>query len=183
MEHKERDIEMLLYSRPDLISPLWFGGHGISRWLARQYNVPSGRIDLLGVVDFHDYKSLVVVELKRGEIDSRAIGQVCRYAADVRHILDAVCSKSGGILATGDSHIFKVLIGGSINRQAFLEAEGVGAICLGYTLDDGLISIGSFELADNRRWETYGRLAEAKPFEYWLRQAKIEIEYMERGWQ
>lgn len=183
MNQRERDIESLLYSHPDLLPPLWFSGGGVSRWLARQYSVPSGRIDLLGVADFPSYKSLVVVELKSGAIDSRAVAQVCRYANDLQHILDAVCSKVDGLLTESDSKVHKVLIGERIDRKVFLEAEGVGAICLGHQLQDGVLSVGRFELAGGRRWNDYAQLADDSPFEYWMRQAQIEREYIKRGHQ
>ena len=124
MNQRERDIESLLYSRPDLLPPLWFSGGGVSRWLARQYSVPSGRIDLLGIAEFSDHKSLVVVELKSGMIDSRAVAQVCRYANDLQHILDAICSRVDGLLTEADSTVHKVLIGESVDRKTYFEAEG-----------------------------------------------------------
>lgn len=183
MNQRERDIESLLYSRPDLLPPLWFSGGGVSRWLARQYSVPSGRIDLLGIAEFSDHKSLVVVELKSGVIDSRAVAQVCRYANDLQHILDAICSRVDGLLTEADSTVHKVLIGESVDRKTYFEAEGVGAICLGHQLQDGVLSVGRFELTDSRRWSAYNQLAEDSPFEYWMRQAQIEREYIRRGRQ
>jgi len=82
------------------------------------------------------------------------------------------------VLSVGDSRIFKVLIGASINRTTALEAEGVEAICLRYELHDDLLSVGHFDIVNDWRWNAYDQLAEDVPFEYWMKQAAAELEYL-----
>lgn len=71
----ERELEDWLYKNPSAI--------GISQWIGRQIDLPSGRLDLIGI---NSSGCVVVVELKAVPIDSSAILQCCRYAKDIAHI-------------------------------------------------------------------------------------------------
>ena len=65
------------YGEPDTIIP--FG-----KVIGRQITVPSGIIDLL-IIDEHN-KSVVVVELKKGKLDTKPFAQVLRYMYDLREM-------------------------------------------------------------------------------------------------
>lgn len=78
---REKDIEDWLYKNPKGFA---------DEWIARQYRVPSGIIDLLGVYKTDDtlrYPMFHVVEVKNIPITSNAITQVCRYSNDIYEIL------------------------------------------------------------------------------------------------
>lgn len=79
----ERDIEDWLYANPTFVATEMT--HKVIRWIARQYKLPSGIADLVGM-DSMGY--VVVVEVKNVPIDARAITQVCRYAADIEDVLE-----------------------------------------------------------------------------------------------
>ena len=82
----ESDLEDYLFNHPEAINTL--SGRKVTGWLARQFRVPSGIIDLLGYVDYAGDKPwIVVVELKSVPMTANAITQVCRYARDVYKIL------------------------------------------------------------------------------------------------
>lgn len=56
----ERDLEEYLWNNPYLFDEK-LDNESITRWLARQYHVPSGVIDLLGVTT---RENIAVIELK-----------------------------------------------------------------------------------------------------------------------
>lgn len=178
MDALERDIETALYYCPALL-PEPFRGGGALSWLARQYNVPSGRIDLLGVYACGDWRSAVVVELKRGAVDAATLAQVCRYAADITQIIDHIAA-TNGILTVLDSRVFKVVIGRSIDRHVSIAAEGMDVIPFGYSIDaENRLRLGHFKFSnDEGRWSKYAQLAEDSPFEYWVKKARIEGEIL-----
>ena len=76
----EHQIEDYLYSHPQAI-------RGLNQviWIARQFRVPSGIIDLLGLAQsqFTGDWSVGVFEIKKDAIKSQAILQAQRYAADI----------------------------------------------------------------------------------------------------
>lgn len=82
---QEKDIEQYLWQNPSIIT-----AHRneetltVDRWIARQLQVPSGIIDLFGILT---NGAPVVVEVKNVMIDGRAIAQVLRYSHDIREIL------------------------------------------------------------------------------------------------
>lgn len=57
-----------------------------SSYVGRQVPLPSGIADLIVIDD--RYNSLCVVELKKGEIDQRALAQVLRYMYDLKGLMD-----------------------------------------------------------------------------------------------
>lgn len=60
MGFTERDLEDYLSARPRKVPVYGIGW--VTEWLARQYNVPSGRIDLLGYSEHEHGLSPVIVE-------------------------------------------------------------------------------------------------------------------------
>jgi hypothetical protein len=78
----ERDIEDYLYHNPGLVKTRC--AISIERWIGRQFRVPSGVIDLLGVTAGYN---LAVVEIKLGAVDASALTQVSRYASDISSAL------------------------------------------------------------------------------------------------
>lgn len=82
----EKDIEDWLYENPEAVSYISMIPAGsskcktITKWIGRQFEVPSGIIDLLGI---NDHGEIVVVEVKLGAIDGKAIAQCARYALDI----------------------------------------------------------------------------------------------------
>lgn len=117
----EKDIEDWLYENPEVISTHTFHVH---EWIARQYKLPSGIPDLLGV-DQHNH--LVVVEVKNVEINKAAILQVCRYALDLQEIA-ANRLEYPAYYSSDDGNnglppfVRKVVVGPSIDGQTFYEA-------------------------------------------------------------
>ncbi len=78
----EKDLEEYIYANPQLVT-MPFSESPVDEWIGRQFHVPSGIIDLLGVTG---NKCLVVVELKNTQFASNHITQVCRYAKDIEEI-------------------------------------------------------------------------------------------------
>lgn len=118
----EEDIEEYLYRNPGAVPGSWVSGHRVDRWLARQFRVPSGIIDLLGMCAGYR-ETLVVVEVKNVDITPDALTQVCRYAADItsigHHALD-------GRVNGNSWNVHKVVVGPNIDNQVFVEASAVG---------------------------------------------------------
>lgn len=115
----EKDIEDWLYANPEEIvarsTPVCF-------WLGRQYRLPSGIADLIGVT--HD-NLVVVVEIKNVAINKAAITQVCRYAADIQEIL-MMRDDYQHCRLDGEPIVWKVLVGPSIDDQTYGEARACG---------------------------------------------------------
>lgn len=113
----ERDIEDWLWENPEVI-----GGYSpITQWIGRQYKLPSGIADLIGI-DSRDV--VVVVEVKNVEINKAAILQVCRYAFDIKLIagrrMDYPSRDPGSVLQ--EPYVRQVIVGPSIDDQTFYEA-------------------------------------------------------------
>lgn len=117
----ERDIEDYLWNNPNLVSYIATDGHRmtVDRWIARQLVVPSGIIDLFGVLNTG---WAVVVELKIVPLDGRVFSQVSRYANDInfamrfRYQLDS------------ENLPIRIVIGTSCSQQAVCEAAAEGII-------------------------------------------------------
>lgn len=179
----ERDLEAVLFDYPRLIPPLFGTGSyacpAVSSWVARQYTVPSGRIDLLGVREYPPYRTLVVVELKRGEIDARSLTQVCRYAADIENIL-AHITHTNGVMPVGDSRVNKIVIGSRIAHQQYIAAEGMGVSVYSYCVERDRLEISPIIFEDSWRWVAYERIAEDSIFDYWAKKARQEAAQLSR---
>lgn len=117
----EADIEEYLWRNPEALSV--YRLHQVKRWLKRQYRVPSGIIDLLGITDTG---FPVVVEVKDDPLQSRDIAQISRYAFDVHNIL------RDRIRFTYPDGVFRVLVGPSIDHTTFRECEAVGVDVVQY---------------------------------------------------
>lgn len=118
----ERDIEDWLYENPTILNVTW-RKNPIVRWIGRQYTLPSGIADLIGVCE---NGMLVVVEVKNVAINKAAVLQVCRYADDLKYI---VSGRSGYPHIRPDNNepfIQMVLVGPGIDDQTFTEARAVG---------------------------------------------------------
>ncbi len=78
----EKDIEDWLWENPAEVAEVVKGVSRV-RWVARQYRVPSGILDLLGIATFpfgDDWfdETPLLVEVKHQPITSAAIAQICR---------------------------------------------------------------------------------------------------------
>jgi len=173
MSITEYDLEVALFSQPSLIPKIYLTIPAISAWVARQYRVPSGRIDLLGIREWPPYKSLVVVELKRGEIDARSLTQVCRYAADIENVI-AHIAHVNGVMPIGDSRVSKIVIGSHIDHKQFVAAEGMGVGVYSYCAGSNGLEIAPIVFEDSGRWVDYERLSEDSLFDYWAKKARQE---------
>lgn len=112
----EKDIEDWLYGNPKAVET-YMGP--IKRWIARQYRLPSGIADLIGLTE---NDMIVVVEVKNVAINKAAVLQVCRYAADIQQVLEL--RESYPFSSERDLPVVcKVLIGPSIDAQTFDEAS------------------------------------------------------------
>lgn len=122
----EKDIEDWLYENPDTIEA---GSSVVSHWIGRQYRLPSGIADLVGIT--HHFM-LVVVEIKNVAINKAAVTQVCRYAADLQDIL---LRRENYIFTRDDGEplVWKVLVGPSIDDQTFGEAIACGISVVQFT--------------------------------------------------
>ena len=146
MKILERDLEERLYSTPSLLNPAIVTGranYAMQGWIARQMRVPSGRIDLLGMLvkysgpNDDDWgpevtRHPVIVELKRGAIDAAALAQVGRYLNDIRNIVETI-EYTWGIAPTGRD-LFAVIVGERADRNTILAARGLGVVLLSYDM-------------------------------------------------
>jgi hypothetical protein len=119
----ERDIEYCLWESPWQCK----SSYGIIyKWIARQYRVPSGIIDLLGVTE---WGNLAVFEIKNVPIDSKALAQVSRYALDIENILEIFCDNEDYRPKVG-----RVVVGElPKERKLYYEAESMHILL--YTFD------------------------------------------------
>jgi len=77
----EKDLEDYIFDNPNIIE-VPFTREKITKWIGRQFRIPSGIIDLIGITENH---KIVVIELKNVPFSSSHITQVCRYAADIEN--------------------------------------------------------------------------------------------------
>lgn len=111
--------------------------------IARQVHCKDGIIDLIG---FKEHR-LQVVELKKGEIDSKALTQLLRYMKDVRSVFDAVgmemhyikgiASQCYGFSYEGAQFIQGQLVGRSIDEKIFLACYEAGVQVVLYSFENG----------------------------------------------
>jgi hypothetical protein len=156
----ERDIEDFLWENP---SSVW----NVERWIARQMDVPSGRIDLLGV---NRQMDPVVVEVKNVAVDSACLTQVSRYANDIRKVL-------GLLKTTYSPYIHTIAIGkGGVSKQVLFEANALGVQVMTFQIElKLLVTLPYFwsEESRERHNEAYQRLADSGLFQ------KYQEEYNE----
>lgn len=166
----EAAIEQWLFENPTAIPGRHKEFSYIERWLARQYALPSGVADLIGVTESN---KLVVVEVKASPITKSSILQVCRYAHDVVEI--------AGMLEGYEfldphhrAYLDKVVIGFEIDQQTLIEAEAceVMAICLVPSLQLHLtVQLFSREWIDER-YDENSRISEGEEWDF-LRQPRL----------
>lgn len=118
MNLTERDIEDWLYENPNQIMTTW---GVIEKWIGRQYQLPSGIADLVGIIEGG---IVAVVEVKNVPINKAALTQVCRYAADIQEILNWKPDYPNEAMR-GLNHVEKMVVGPSIDDQTFMEAEAL----------------------------------------------------------
>jgi hypothetical protein len=143
----EKDIEQWLWENPH---SAWCLVGRVEKWLKRQYRLPSGIADLIGVTDTG---SLVVVEVKNVDIDASALTQVCRYAFDLKYIHTLVIRD---IIPDDmpEPDVYKVVIGRSVDTQTMREAEAldIQVICFQVNLSlDTISAAWRNEFREDRR--------------------------------
>lgn len=109
----EKDIEEYLWRNPQDIR--WSNHSGefyVDQWLARQLEVPSGIIDLFGVLNIG---CPVVVEVKNVAIDARGLAQVARYRHDIEETIEY---RFGRFMP---KYAAAIVVGNSIDTQAMHE--------------------------------------------------------------
>jgi hypothetical protein len=138
----EKDIEDWLYENPQSL--------GVRKWIGRQFHVPSGIIDLLGV---NEYNYPVVVEVKNVEIDADAILQVCRYAKDIQGIVSE---------KTNDGPFFyvtKIVVGrGGISSELQYEANAVNVAVMSFQVELSLSVSGPWRFTQEKMVSDYEML-------------------------
>lgn len=106
----------------------------INSWLKRQYQLPSGRLDLLGEMRNGD---LAVVELKNVQVNGDAVAQVCRYCYDIRvayqDLKDAVKEIEGKDIVI--PNVNAVLVGPSFSDATFYAAEALDVYLLQFVIN------------------------------------------------
>lgn len=115
----EKDIEEYLYRNPESVI---FDGRQVKRWVKRQYSVPSGIIDLIGLTHDDDY---VVVEVKNVAIDASALAQVSRYTFDVLNVFQRIIDRRRETEDVEPWYVHMLVIGKSIDTKTMLEAEAL----------------------------------------------------------
>lgn len=147
---KEKDIEEYLYQHPH--SLLTRNKYPITHFVLRQFTVPSGIIDLVGMSEDSE---AVVVEVKNVTITSDALAQVCRYAADMERILARLPHPY-----VYDVH--KIVVGTNITNEAMFEANALGirVYTFAVELDLDLNGIGWTEEFQDKLRQQYDDIAQ-----------------------
>lgn len=107
------------------------GGKVVEKWLGRQYSLPSGITDLIGISESN---LLVVVEVKNVPINKAAVLQVCRYAIDLSDIV----GNRDGYRAPHSQDMYrveKILVGPSVDNQTFVEAMACDVRVMQFNVD------------------------------------------------
>jgi hypothetical protein len=136
----EKDIEDWLYENPTKVD-LGFG-RSIKKWIGRQVQVPSGRIDLLGILEYSGHIAFVVTEVKNTEFTQSAILQVSRYAADIESVANDYSCRTDNRIS---DHVMKLVIArGSPSDQLLQEAESINVWLTSFNVN--------FDLSISGRW-------------------------------
>jgi len=83
----EHDLETWMYDHPEIL----FHFLGEFKWIAKQFEIPSGKIDLLGMSE--KLNSLILVELKISEFKEAYLTQISRYSKDLDDIQELFPTK------------------------------------------------------------------------------------------
>lgn len=152
----EKHLEDWIVANPSLFAP-FRNTPLLDAIIARQVNYRSGVIDLIGMKEHR----LRVIELKKGEIDAKALTQLLGYIQQVRRIFnDVACDLWNtkqvknlyGFTLEGHEFVGGILVGNSIDLKTHLACEEAGILCMIYEFD------GSSYQFDYSRWpidETY----------------------------
>ena len=134
----EEDIENWIYENPNDISSEY--QIPVRKWVARQFKVPSGIIDLLGVDEQGSY---LVLEIKNTKIASGALTQVSRYAEDITEIIQRITNRP--------LHVRKVVIGTEdVSDELMFEANALGIRILTFVVFLNLKISGIWSWTDRR---------------------------------
>lgn len=126
----EKDIEDWLWENPQEVAEVVTGASQV-RWIARQYKVPSGILDLLGIATFpfgDDWFDEIplLVEVKHQPITSAAIAQICRYEGDMKYIIWEACQIAVNREPKREPMSIKLIIGpGPVADQVLHEADAM----------------------------------------------------------
>lgn len=162
----EKDIEQWLYENPDQIQIGRYSGT-IKQWLKRQYEMPSGIADLIGITE---EGWIAVVEVKNTAIDARALTQVCRYAADIESICETACARIGAPPPEG--FVCKVIVGKSIDEKTMKEARALHISIVCFSIEVTLAA-WPVEFTDEYRYESDKRIYDLSRDETWEAAATI----------
>lgn len=122
----EKDIEDWLWENPESIN---IYGNKVEKWIARQFKVPSGVIDLLGYMRCAGKNPLfAIVEIKNVRVDSCALAQISRYEADIRQ---SIGSLPYIIEEWYEPNIYKIIVApGDFDNSVMFEANAMNVIIL-----------------------------------------------------
>lgn len=141
----EKDIEDWLYENPEVLSDR-YDDYPIVRWIGRQYQLPSGIADLIGI---REDRRVVVVEIKNVAINKSAVLQVCRYTDDMKYILTQRMDYPH-VINYNEPSVEMILVGPSIDDQTFSEALAVGVRVFSFSAQLNL-SIGRMQWTSDYR--------------------------------
>lgn len=173
----ERDIEDWLYENPEAL-PHWEEDNPIARWIGRQYVLPSGVADLVGL---RENSKVVVVEVKNVPVNKAAVLQVCRYQNDLKHVLSAR-TEYPHIYGYNEPLVDMILIGPSIDDQTFLEAYALGVEVMTFDVSLALnvsrlkwssahrdaVSEQQNAIAERHEWDIFGLTVREAVDQHWL---------------
>jgi RecB family endonuclease NucS len=114
-------VQEWLYERPDLIQ-----GEDLSpviKWIGRQYKLPTGVADLIGV---QENGNISLIEVKRLRITRADIWQVARYASG----LERIFNRSYG---DRDKKVDLILVGSGIGWEILNDARAAGVKVFSYS--------------------------------------------------
>lgn len=114
----EKDVEDWLWANPNALAIHEYDP--VIEWTHRQFSLPSGIADLVGMTE---HGSVAVVEVKNTPIGPDALAQVARYASDIEWMcyLASIQANAPGKIP----RVKRVVVGRSIDRKTFLEARAL----------------------------------------------------------
>lgn len=137
----EKDLEDWLYENPTSLTLL--GRPVVSEWVGRQFRVPSGIIDLLGV--YPNLGTPVIVEMKNTTaVRPEYLTQIIRYKHDIQEILAYTEDEK----YSEDFQVLTYLVGPfeSMGSEQLFEANAlnINIVSLEYWLEASLSGTWSF---------------------------------------
>lgn len=117
LQYTEKDIELWLFARPQYVGSDAWPDLDVAEWIGRQYQLPSGIADLVGITS---RGQLVVIEVKNVPINKAALTQVSRYRYDLMCVANRFASYPRHL--DGRPEVFAMVIGPSIDEQTHIEA-------------------------------------------------------------